>query len=329
MHTRRQLLSTTMLSGLVGGSLVAASVASAADMSTQYYKAPAPAYDTFQPAVDAFNTKLEGLGGSIDGKSVAGAAGSVTFPVQSQYGVQFDGAVGSLDGDAFGSVAGHWFWRNPSQGLLGVYGSFTTWDRFGGVRVGQIAGEGEYYFGRFTLQGIAGVEFGNSVSNSNTAFSSTGIPFGVVNTTTTTTQGFDITTRFFDQVNLKYYLNDYADAYVGHRYLGGKNAAAFGGEVALPVSRGVLASAFVEARVGEDDFRGIFGGVKVYFGPDDKPLMARHRQEDPNNWAVDTLFSILNNHTSSGSSTSHQVCTNGVKPNGTCEAPFTDTRRGR
>jgi hypothetical protein len=326
---RRQLLSTTVLSGFVGGSLVAASVASAADMSTPYYKAAPTAYDTFLPAVDAVNEKLEGLGGTIGGKSLAGAVGSVTFPLQSQYGAQVDGAVGSLDGDAFGSVAGHWFWRNPSQALLGVYASYTTWDRFGGVHVGQIAGEGEYYFGRFTLQGIAGVEFGNSVSNSNTAFSSVGIPFGVVNTATMTTQGFDITTRFFDQVNLKYYFNDYANAYVGQRYLGGKNAAAFGGEVSFPVSRGILGSAFVEARVGEDDFHGIWGGIKLYFGPDDKSLIARHRQEDPNNWSVDTLFSILNNHTSSGSSSSQQVCNFGTRSNGTCEAPTTSGKSSR
>jgi hypothetical protein len=326
MRKRKALLSTTILSGAVGGWLTAAaSVASAADLSVPVYKAP-PAYAAaplaWEPAVDAINEKMEALGGSIGGKTVYGATGSLTVPLLSQYGVQLDGGAGSLDGDSFGQVAGHLFWRNPSQALLGVYASYTGWDRFGGVNVGQVAGEFEFYYGRFTLQGIAGVEFGNTVSSSQTNLVTIAPVGGIPGSTTlaTNAQGFGIGTRFFDQVNLKYYLNDYLDGYVGHRYLGGKNAAAFGGEYAFPVARGVLGSAFVEARVGESDFHGVWGGIKLYFGPDDKSLIARHRKEDPNNWGVDTLFSILNNKTSSGSSSTAQFCNNGrTLRNGTCE----------
>jgi len=317
MQRRNALLSTTTLSGVVGGVLLVASAANAADLSL-LTKAPEPPP---APAVDAFNTKVEGFGGTLSGKSVYGGLGSLTFPLANQYGAQIDGAVGGLDGSAFGSVAGHLFWRDPHQALFGVYANFTNWDRMGGVNVGQVAAEGEYYYGRFTLQGIMGVEFGNSVSSTATTFSSVAIANGVINTTTTATQGFSIGTRYFDQINLKYYLNDYADAYVGHRYLGGKNMAAFGGEWSFPVARGILGSAFAEGRVGEDNSYGIWGGIKFYFGPTDKPLIARHRQEDPNNWSVDTLFSIINNSTSTGGTQTQQVCSNGVKPNGTCEAP--------
>jgi hypothetical protein len=196
---------------------------------------------------------------------------------------------------------------------------FTQWDRFGGVNASHVAGEAEWYWGRYTLQGIAGVEFGNSVSNSNTGFFQTAIPFGVVNTFTTNIQGFDLKTRFTDQINLKYYFNDYLDAYVGHRYQGGKNAAAFGGEWSAPLSRGVLASLFVEGRAGESAFHGVWGGVKLYFGPGDKPLIARHRQQDPNLW--DNLFTILNNANSSTNTTNQQVCTFGFSRDrpGQCE----------
>jgi hypothetical protein len=316
------LLSTTILSGVVGGYLLAPSVANAADL-TPYFKAtPLPA---FEPAVDAVNVKWEGLGGSIIGKSVYGGAGSITFPVQSSFGAQIDGSAGKLDGDTFGSVAGHWFWRNPTQALVGLYGSYTSWDRFGGVHVGQAAAEGEIYNGRFTLQGIAGVEFGNSVSSTQAALLIVPVGgFGRIpgtSTLITATQGFDIGTRFFDQINLKYYFTDNAEVYVGHRYLGGKNAAAFGGEFALPLSRGLLGSAFVEARVGEADFHGIWGGVKFYFGSGDKPLIQRHRTQDPTNWTVDTLFSILNNHNSSSGSSTQQFCTGDRHLfNGTCES---------
>jgi hypothetical protein len=327
MSLCRTLFNAPALSGLFGGALLlSASGASAAELSMSYLKAP-PA-PLFEPAVDAFNAKLEGLGGSIGGRSLAGAAGSVTFPLQSpQYGFQVDGAAGSLVGDAFGAVAGHLFWRNPSNALFGLYGNFTSWDRFGGVHVGQVAAEGEYYNGRFTLQGIAGVEFGNTVSNTQSSLFTVPVGGGGAiagtGTLTTTTQGFGIGTRYFDQINLKYYLNDYLSAYVGHRYLGGRNAAAFGGEMSLPLGRGVLGSAFVEARVGEADFHGIWGGVKLYFGPDDKSLIARQRREDPNNWSVDTLFSIINNSTSSGSSSTNQFCSDGSTPsNGACDVPM-------
>jgi hypothetical protein len=318
MRRRDVFLSTTMLSGVVGGFLLLASAANAADLSL-LTKAPAPMPG---PAVDAFNTKIEGFGGALSGKSIYGGTGSMTFPLANQYGAQIDGATGSLDGSTFGAVAGHLFWREPSRALFGIYGSFTEWDRFGGAQVGQIAAEGEYFYGRWTLQGIMGVEFGNTVSS--TQFASFTVPpaggLAGTNTATVFGQGFSIGTRYFDQINLKYYLTDNSSAYVGHRYLGGKNMAAFGGELALPVARGVLASAFVEGRVGEDSTYGVWGGLKFYFGPNDKPLIARHRQEDPNNWTVDTLFSILNSSTSSSTSSTQQFCSGGITPiNGSCE----------
>lgn len=96
-------------------------------------------------------------------------------------------------------------------------------------------------------------------------------------------------------------------------------ALALGGEIAQPLGHGILASAFVEGRVGQDNFRGLWGGLKFYFGPTDKPLMARHRQEDPNNWNVDNLFGLTNNQYSSGSTA--QSCTIGPVGGG-CETPF-------
>jgi hypothetical protein len=118
-----------MLSGVVGWAFLATSAALAADMSALSRPA-APSYD---PAVSALNSKIEGYGGSFANKTLYGAAGSLTAPVGAQYGAQIDGNLGSFDGSAFGSVGGHWFWRNPNQALLGIYGAWTGWDRFGGV----------------------------------------------------------------------------------------------------------------------------------------------------------------------------------------------------
>ncbi len=308
--------STTMLSGVVGWTFIAIWGADAADLAV-YQKAPV-AYPVFAPAVDAVNEKVDFFGGSVGGKSVYGANGSITAPLGGQFGAQVDGSVGSMDQDTFAAVAGHLFWRDPSRALLGVYASETYWDRYGGISVGHVGGEGELYWGRVTLQGVAGVEFGNSASTTNTSIA-TG---PVLTTTSTFLDAYDIKTRFFDEINLKYYFADDISGYVGHRYLGGLNALALGAEFARPLGRGILASAFVEGRVGENDARGIWGGLKVYLGPSDMPLIARNRNEDPNNWNVDNLFGILGNHTSSTSSTTTSNCKTEplFKHKGSCES---------
>src|SRR5580700_2501258 len=158
---RPALQSTTMLSGLVGCTFLLASAAWAADMPI---KAPAYTADQADPAVSAFNTKYEGYGGSVANRSIYGAAGSFAVPLGGQFGLQIDGNGGSLDGSSFMAGGGHLFWRDPSRALLGVYGASTFWDRFGGVNVNYVGGEAEYYLGPFTLQGVAGVEFGNTAT---------------------------------------------------------------------------------------------------------------------------------------------------------------------
>jgi hypothetical protein len=287
MPVRARSLSTTMLTGIIGASFVAPMTASAADLSVKAPLSPAPGL--IAPAVDGVNWKFGGLGGSLAHRSLYGAQGAVSIPVGAQYGVQIDGAAGAFDERFFGAIGGHFFWRDPARGMLGFYGSFTHWNEFGGVRVGQVAGEGEAYFGPFTIRALAGVEFGNSASQT-TTFTS-----GI--TTTTIVDSYDIKTRFFDKINLSYYLNENLKVFVGHRYLGGKNALALGGELAWRVNGPLMASAFIEGRIGENDFEGVWGGLRFYWGQKDKTLIQRHRQDDPIEWVPETLFSIINNGT--------------------------------
>ncbi|MEA2981359.1 MAG: hypothetical protein QOF09_3182 [Alphaproteobacteria bacterium] len=279
-------------------------------------KAPNQPIPTTTSAVDGFNSKFEGLGGSFADKSIYGAKGSLSIPLGGQFGAQVDGAIGSFDNRTFGIVGGHLFWRNPAQGLIGIYANHTTWDRYGGAHVSQVAGEGELYSGRWTLQGIAGVEFGNTAANATT--NSTTV--GSVTTTTTVVDFYDVKTRFFDQVNLAYYIQPDWKAFVGHRYLGGKHALAAGTEWAMPLGGGRMASLFAEGRIGEDNFRGIWGGGKFYFGQKDKTLIQRHRQDDPINWTPDSLFSILNSSGSVGTRVSSCPFPE-VFVNGTCQTP--------
>src|SRR5437016_669004 len=120
MSIRKALLNTTMLAGVLAH--VGLAPAMAADIDVKpFYKAPILP----EPAVDGFNGKWEALGGSINRRSLYGSRGAVSIPLATQWGLQIDGAVGSLQNRAFGSVAPHLFWRNPSQGLVGLYASHT------------------------------------------------------------------------------------------------------------------------------------------------------------------------------------------------------------
>jgi Chaperone of endosialidase len=123
------------------------------------------------------------------------------------------------------------------------------------------------------------------------------------------TEFYDLKTQFFDKINLSYYPLDNWKVFVGHRYLGGKHAAALGTEWALPLGGGTMASVYVEGRAGEDDFRGVWGGLKLYFGQRDKSLIQRHRQDDPIEWTPESLFSIVNSFgRTSTSSTTAPAC---------------------
>ena len=278
MTVRRRALSTTMLTSVFSGLLLAPFTAAAADL---YTKAPLLPAQTYLPAVDGVNWKIGGLGGAFDGRTIVAGTASVSIPLGMAYGLQLDGAAGSFDGRFMGATGAHLFWRNPTQALFGMYGSFTHWDKAGGLNAGQVAGEGELYFGRFTLQGIAGVEFGNSRSETVGGFIDT----------------YDIDTRFFDKINLAYYFTDDLKAFVGHRYLGGRHALALGAEWAFRVNGPTMASLYVEGRVGEENYNGIWGGLRFYVGQKDKTLIQRNRQDDPIEWTPETLFSISNSLT--------------------------------
>ncbi len=118
------------------------------------------------PAVDGINGKIAGFGGGTNHTGdFYGGNGSLAFPIAQQWGAQIDGGVGSLDSSGWSRGAGHVFWRDPSLGLVGAYGSYFHWNGIGavsipriGVNVSRFAAEGEYYWSRWTVRGLAGYE---------------------------------------------------------------------------------------------------------------------------------------------------------------------------
>ncbi|MBV9556325.1 MAG: hypothetical protein JO254_04555 [Pseudolabrys sp.] len=248
-----------MSSAVVAAVLMFTSASHAAD----YYVPASPS----RAAVDGGNGKLEVFGGGTGDRDVYGVAGSFSQALPGQFGVQFDGMSASLDNNGVYGFGGHLFWRDPSIGLLGIVGNVTHWEGFQGVNVNRIAFEGEYYLNRFTIRAVAGGEWGSST----TTFFGTGF----------TT--FNVGSRFFDSIDVAYYPDDDFKIFAGHRYYGGLNALALGGEHGMPIGNGAMASLFFEGRIGESDYWGALAGVKMYFGQRDKSLIRRHREDDPDN----------------------------------------------
>jgi hypothetical protein len=228
-------------------------------------KAPSPVAPAYQPAVDGLNFKADGYGGTIANRSVYGSQGAVSIPLGGQFGLQLDGALGGFDDRFFASGAAHAFWRDPARGLAGFYTSHTYWDQIGGVHVDRYGGEGALYLGRWTLEGVVGVETGSNKSQ---------VVGSLINT-------IDVRTRVFDQVSANYYLTDNLRLSIGHAYTAGLNALTLGGEWGFRVNPQTMASLFVEGRAGEGDFHGVYGGLRFYFGNHDKSLIRRNREDDP------------------------------------------------
>jgi len=79
------------------------------------------------PAVSALNFKVDLAGGELQSAGALAGEASVAVPISHSYGVQLD-ARGSFTaaGTVYAGGAGRWFWRDPSKGLIGFYGSYST-----------------------------------------------------------------------------------------------------------------------------------------------------------------------------------------------------------
>lgn len=262
MSNRSFFLTTTAL--ISGLSL------STAALAADLYVDGEPSVPMLLPAVSGVNGKISAEGGLFDAEGFGALSGSLSLPLGHSYGVQIDGSVGTFDEEFFGSAGGHLFWRNPEYGLLGIYGSYTALDGVDG-EVSRIGVEAEYYWNQVTLKGVIGAEFLDLDAPIN----------------------YD-ETNLFAFSDIAYYAMDDLELSVGHRYTGEKHALALGVEYQLnqPIfASGV--SLFAEGRIGEDEYRGAWAGVRMYLG-DEKTLIRRHREDDPTDWAEDNLFGIVN-----------------------------------
>ena len=217
------------------------------------------------PAVSGPNGKLSVEGGSSvdDGEGVA--TGSFAMPLAPWLGLQADGAVGTFDDEILGGGALHLFTRDPSSCLLGVYGSYHTWDQ---INIWRAALEGELYVGRVTLEGLGGYETLDAPE---------------------LVDGLNVLTiddnHFFGQADAAYYITDDFKLNIGYRYI---NEASFGAAGAEYLIRGfeVPMSLFARGDFGDENITNVTGGLRIYLSDDpQRSLIDRHRRDDPKVYA--------------------------------------------
>jgi hypothetical protein len=214
------------------------------------------------PAVSGVNGKISGFGGWEEYDSgpdggLVGVDGSLSIPLGQMFGFQLDGMVSSLDGDFIGGAAGHLFWRDPTVGLLGLYGDWVTRDG-SGVDTWRLGVEGEYYSGPISLEAIVGYEGAD-------------VPAIVL---------LD-DENIFAYADAAFYATPDLRFSAGYRHLNDLDMAALGAEWQLPTDFIGGTSLFAEGRIGEDDYASVWAGLRVYLGAGNKTLIRRHREDDP------------------------------------------------
>lgn len=260
MKTKNLFLgSTALISGLLLSTM---------SFSADLYVVGEPTLPTVLPAVSGINGKIAAQGGAFDDEGFGLLTGAISVPLGTRFGLQADGLIGAREGDFVGGGGAHLFWRDPSYGLLGIYGSYTHREDFDG-HVARLGVEGEYYYNNWTIRTVLGAESIDAGS----AF-------------------VEPDDGFFAFTDVSYYINENLELSVGHRFTADRNALALGAEYQLDQSlfnNGV--SLFAEGRIGEDDYSAVWAGVRVYLG-DDKSLMRRHREDDPDLWGDEDLFDV-------------------------------------
>jgi hypothetical protein len=195
------------------------------------------------PAVAYPNAVIGGEGGTWFDQAFGLGEARFATPLSHSFGAQLDGIVGTVGGATYGQVSGHLFWRDPSAGLLGLYGA---WVYQGGMSSGRVGPEAEVYLDNVTLSTVAGAAFGNGTTNA------------------------------FAHGKVSLYLTPNHKLYGGYAYEGpGTGEGIVGLEAFFP---GPHISGFVEGRFGSHETAAM-AGLRFFSAGSGKDLKDRERQD--------------------------------------------------
>jgi opacity protein-like surface antigen len=245
----------------LGGALLTGSLVMTAFGGTAF------AADAVEPgcvsAVSAVNGKVEGAGGYADSENEKGdfaweAGGSLSLPLGCLLGFQADiGASNKLDETQYGAI-GHLFIRDPQTYLFGVTGGGVDGDD---TKLYAVGPEAEVYLGNLSLEAWGGYL---NIDPDDGGGKDSGFIIG----------------------DVAYYLTDDLRLSVGGKVVDEQQGLRAGFEYQIG---GMPMSVYSKADYGDDDFFSILGGLRFYFGGEDKSLIRRHREDDPRNRTFDLL----------------------------------------
>jgi hypothetical protein len=221
------------------------------------------------PAVDGPSGKLMFVHGGTGGDKWTGLEGALTVPLGHRFGLQLDGAAGGLDGSlgksAFYGTGAHLFWRDPSTGMVGIEAGFARLDAMGGMNTYSLGIEAERYWNSVTLGGLIGL-----VDASTTTYTTA---FGNLR--------HDPSPHFVAAANLAWYPDENLAVTVSGSVSGSRAAAGVGIEWAPASATSVQPSIFARAVLHDGGDVSAVAGLSIYFGGQPKPLIRRHREDDP------------------------------------------------
>lgn len=215
------------------------------------------------PAVSPVNGKLEGAGGYADNQDDKGdfaweAGGSLSLPLGCLLGFQADiGASDRLDDTQYGAI-GHLFIRDPQTYLFGVTGGAVDGDD---TKLYAVGPEAEIYLGNLSLEAWGGYL---NIDPDEGGGKDSGFIIG----------------------DVAYYLTDDLRLSLGGKVVDDREGLRAGFEYQIG---GMPMSVYSKADYGDDDFFSILGGLRFYFGGEDKSLIRRHREDDPRNRTFDLI----------------------------------------
>ncbi|MBB5686649.1 hypothetical protein [Sphingobium boeckii] len=235
--------------------------------------------------------RIEGMGGvardkrplsGSDTDFSGGVLPSVGFRIGNTLQVQADAMIADHLGDTIWATAGHIGVKPSAKVSVGVYGAYAHLKSFEKLDTYRIGAEAVYHADRVSLSGIAGYE------HNERATAIVGVIPGF-----TVVDDYGRKGNFFSMADISFYPRDSWSLTAGHRYIGGRHAAALGTEKSLSAS-GSGFTLFAEGRIGNAGYAAAWAGIRLRFGSNGVSLRDQDRNSGYANRLKDELFGASN-----------------------------------